>query len=173
MQRLVSAQGKKGRGKNLLRCTTKYGASSARISDGRFMCSRAMNGPYGIPYVRSNQPQQRRHVINRTLDNQRFYRAAIFAAISIEFPIIAIGMRSDLRKPDACAAYWTLILGSYAKRYTLKAHELPFIRQTSAKGPAALGWVPITWWTYVSRDFASTDRFHSPHATNNCIKSLT
>jgi hypothetical protein len=60
-----------------------------------------------------HQPQQSRHVINRTLDNQRFYRAAIFAAISIEFPIFAIGMRSDLRKPDACAAYWTLILGSY------------------------------------------------------------
>jgi hypothetical protein len=75
--------------------------------------------------TRLHQPQQRRHVINRTLDDQRFYWAAIFASISVKYPIIAIGMRLDLRKPDACAAYWTRILGSYAKRYILRMHELP------------------------------------------------
>lgn len=75
-------------------------------------------------FTHSHQPQPRRRIVNRTLDNQRFYRAAIFAAISIEFPVIAIGMRFDLRKPDACAAYRTQIFRSCAKRYILKIHEL-------------------------------------------------
>ena len=120
-----------------------------------------------------HQPQQRRHIINRTLDNQRFYRAAIFAAISIELPIIAIGMRFDLRKSDACVAYWTRIFGSYAKRYILKAHELPLHSISFGERPKGPRLGADQLVDLMFRDFASTDRFHSRRATNNCIKSLT
>jgi hypothetical protein len=71
-----------------------------------------------------HQRQQRWRVINRPLDNQRFYRAAIFAAITIKFPIIAIWMRRDFRKLDARAANRARILRVHAERSISKMHEL-------------------------------------------------
>jgi hypothetical protein len=53
MQRFAATTGTNGTGRKRRRSTVKQRSSSVRISAGRLMCSSAMNGPYGLRYVRS------------------------------------------------------------------------------------------------------------------------
>jgi hypothetical protein len=48
MQRFAATIGTNGSGKKRRRSMVKQRSSSVRISAGRLMCSRAMNGRYGL-----------------------------------------------------------------------------------------------------------------------------
>ncbi|MGA8321386.1 MAG: hypothetical protein WB774_11350, partial [Xanthobacteraceae bacterium] len=65
-----------------------------------------------------------------------------------------------------CAAYWTQILVSYAKRYILKAHNYPLHSTSFGKRPKDPRLGPINWLTYVSRDLLRrTDFIHGAQQT--------